>query len=93
MNDRQSCVSDHEAQRSGEIPHGNRLNIMPFTQQDARPQQIVFILTKTMETIIDDNNFKNEINRNNTPVLVDFYATWCAPCAMLSPILDKIAKS
>lgn len=37
------------------------------------------------------NNFEELIN-GNTPVLVDFYADWCAPCKMLSPVIEKVGK-
>ena len=40
---------------------------------------------------INKNNFDSEVIASDRPVLLDFYATWCGPCRMLSPIVDKIA--
>lgn len=41
---------------------------------------------------IDEKNFENEVISNTKTTLVDFYADWCGPCQMLSPIIDEIAK-
>ena len=38
-----------------------------------------------------DNNFDSDVLKAETPVLVDFWAPWCAPCRMVAPLLDKIA--
>ena len=38
-----------------------------------------------------DQNFDAEVLKSDTPVLVDFTATWCSPCKMLSPIVEKLA--
>lgn len=40
---------------------------------------------------LHEQNFSQEINNKNI-ALVDFYADWCGPCQMLSPVIDEIAK-
>ena len=37
-------------------------------------------------------NFQGEVLESNKPVLLDFFASWCGPCKMLSPIIDEIAE-
>ena len=45
-----------------------------------------------METIVNVNNFEEEVLKAETPVLVDFWATWCGPCRMLAPTVSAIAE-
>ncbi len=40
---------------------------------------------------ITENNFQQDVIESSMPVLVDFFATWCGPCRMVSPIVEEIA--
>ncbi len=46
-----------------------------------------------MITKITDNNFKQEVLQAGKRTVLDFYADWCGPCKMLSPILDELEQN
>ena len=45
-----------------------------------------------MVNIFNEENFENEVINSDKTTIVDFYADWCGPCKMMSPIIDKIAE-
>lgn len=46
-------------------------------------------MSNTIE--LTDSNFPEEVEKSDTPVLVDFWAEWCGPCRMVGPVVDEIA--
>ena len=43
------------------------------------------------EVILTDANFETEVLKSEVPVLVDFWAPWCGPCKVMSPIIESLA--
>ena len=47
---------------------------------------------ETMALAVDLENFEKEVLESSLPVLVDFFADWCGPCKMMSPVVDQIGE-
>lgn len=45
-----------------------------------------------MEVQLTDQSFEHDVLKSANPVLVDFWAPWCGPCRMLSPVVEELAK-
>lgn len=44
------------------------------------------------DLVLTDQNFEAEVLKSDIPVMVDFWAEWCQPCKIVSPIVDELAK-
>ena len=73
----------------------SKLNKVDFARASDRPKcgecQKPILLDRPVKVLPDD--FDQIVLQSGVPVLVDFYADWCAPCKMVAPLVDELART
>jgi len=75
-------------------PHCNKLNRVPTTKlaNEGHCGACHKRLFTGKAIKVDDDGLKRHIQKNHLPVLVDFWAPWCAPCKVMAPIFEQVAS-
>ncbi len=93
---RTASLSDFATDLAGLAVGAAAFWLLTVVRRDARDARVHTQTIKERDSMADalhvnDDNFESEILQSEVPVLVDFWAPWCAPCLMMGPTLEKLA--
>lgn len=75
-----------------EVRDGSEVGCLTMTLQEVIEVIDIVKGGTPMVTEITDNDFEDQVVKSEVPALVDFYAPWCGPCRMISPVVEKLSK-